>query len=447
MRENNDKIIKNNVKLDITDLDMNANGIAHLNNKTYFVENAIIGESVEALVVENKKNIVRAKCVNILNASNSRTTPLCPYFYECGGCDLQHIKYNETLNFKKNQILLLLKKIANINYNKNIEILESDNQYYYRNKLSMQIKNNNGVSKLCYYKKNSHNSVFVDNCFIVDKKFKIVIEEVNSFLREEKIESYNEKTKIGIAKHLVARIIDDNLLLTFVTTKNKFPSVEKLYFNLQKHFKTLGINLNINRNDKEYLSNNFIHLIGEKQIKFNTLNISQVITNASFLQVNINIQNKLYNYVLENISNIVVNAYSGAGLLTCLIAKNLQNKKVVGIEINKEATSLADKLKKDNKILNVENICADATKKLGELNLQNYTLVLDPPRSGINADMIKTILQQKPEKIIYISCSLNTLCKNLKDLKEEYNIEEIKGFDMFPQTKNLETVVILKRRG
>jgi len=455
---------KNNLILNITDLDMAGKGIAHKNEQTFFVQNAIVGEEVEADILNIKKNIVNCKAFKILKESNFRATPLCPYFYDCGGCDLQHMNYEKTLEFKQKQIILLLKKIAGIEYNKPIEIVKSDLEYYYRNKISMQIKNYKSTAKLCYYKKNSHDDVFVENCYIANEKFKIVIDLVNKFLEENKIESFNVKTKQGYAKHMVGRIIDDKLLLTFVVTEPNFPSVNELYLKLKEHFKEVGINLNINKQNKDILSNNFKHLIGIKQIKFTSINISQCITNASFLQVNFNVQNKLYNFVLQNLNKNVVNAYSGAGLLTCLISKNLENKnynntnlevknnkvlnnefKVIGIEINKEATRLANILAQENKAKNIENICGDVCEKLKEIKFEDYTLVLDPPRSGIDKSVINTILKQKPNKIVYISCSLNSLCKNLKDLLKEYEIEQIKGFDMFPQTRNLETVVVLKK--
>lgn len=451
----NENLQKDNLILNITDLDMNAKGIAHNNEDTFFVENALIGEVVEAKILNSKKNLINCKAVEILNKSEKRINPLCPYFNECGGCDTQHIKYEETFKFKKQQILLLLKKIANVEYKKDIEIVKSENEYFYRNKLTMQVKEDNTLSKLCYYKKNSHSPIFVENCYIVNKKFKIVINLVNEFFKNNNISSYNEKTKKGNIKHIVARIIDDNLLLTFVTYFDRFENVNDLYLNLQKHFKNVGINLNINKNNNEILSINFKHLIGIKEIIFSTLNVKQNITNASFLQVNFDIQNKLYNYVINNISENVVNAYSGAGLLTALMAKNSNIKtteeqnvpsSVIGIEINREATKLADKLMEENDIKNVKNICGDASVILKDIPLKNFTLVLDPPRSGVSDEVIKAIINKLPNKIIYISCSLNSLCKNLKELLTLYEISEIKGFDMFPQTRNLETVVILTKK-
>lgn len=455
--------------LDITDLDMLGRGIAHLGGTTIFVENAITGEKVSAEVLSYNKGFYIAKTTNILTKSKLREMPKCPYFLECGGCDVQHIIYHKTLEFKKHLILRTLKKVAGIDYDENLITIEpSENPYFYRNKLAMQIKTVNGETKLCYYKKHSHDPIFIEACPLCDEKFNIVISLVNKFLNDNKILSSEEPN--GNAKHIVARIIDNKLLLTFVLLNKNFVSVESLYQELKKHFIDVGINININTNNKEILSNNFVHLRGITYIKFKTLDVEQTITNSSFLQVNFNVQNKLYKYVTDNAFGLVVNCYSGAGLLTCLISKNMKDKikdirqnkelikqksiltkvtkrnKVIGIEINSDATKLANTLVRANKIYDVKNICGDASVVLKELNLNgNFTLVVDPPRSGLNDSIINTIKKQKPEKIIYVSCCLNSLCKNLKNLISDYEIKEIKGFDMFSQTKNLETVVVLKK--
>lgn len=463
--------IGNSYKLNIDDMDMLGRGIAHFNNSTIFVDNALRNELVQAKITTKKGKIYFADNENILVSSDFRVSPLCPYFDECGGCDLQHLKYSETLNFKKQQILIALKKIADIEVKEDFfEIISSNKEYCYRNKLALQVKNINNVATLCMFKKQSHDCVEINKCFIADEKFDIVINLVNQFFKEKQILAFNDKKNTGLIKHVVARIIDDKLLLTFVTIKNELPSVETLYQKLKNEFEAVGINININKSKKEILSSEFKHLRGIKYIAFENMNVKQVITNASFLQVNFDVQNKLYDYVLSKANGIIVNAYSGAGLLTCLLAKNKKDKikqmkgtknllrynslirqaekinKIIGIELNKEATKLANTLIKANGIYNVHNICGDACVELEKLNLINYTLIVDPPRNGLSDEFIKTVLKNKPEKIIYVSCSPQTLAKNLNNLKESYLIDEIKAFDMFPQTCNVETVVILSRK-
>lgn len=429
----------------IDDLDMNANGIAHKNEKTIFVDGALKDEQVECEIIKEKQNLIFAKNTKIIKSSPFRINPLCPYFSECGGCDIQHLKYEKGLEFKKNQIKIAFKKIANIIL-PDFEIESSQNQYHYRNKIALKICEINGEKILCYYKKNSHNPLKISNCVIANEKFKFVIENVNKFLKTNNLAVYDEKTKQGEFKHLVARIIDNNLMLTFVLKNNKsLQKIEELQQILLTSFNKVGININVNKNNKEILSNKFINLVGNNTINFENLNIKQKISNASFLQVNTLVANKIYSYVLKNVSEIVVNAYSGAGLLSAIIAKNSPKNQVFGIEINKIATRMANDLKLENSIENLANFCGDAGEILDKLNLKDFDLIVDPPKSGMDSKMLNAIKKFLPKKLIYISCDKISLAKNINQLKCNYLIKQIKAFDMFPQTKNVETVVILER--
>lgn len=464
METNERKILK------IEDLDIYGRGIAHKDGATFFVENALVGEVVDAKIEKFKDNLFLAFPSAYLSISPDRVSPKCKYFLSCGGCDLQHLEYEKTLNFKKNQLIVTLKKIGNIEVSaEDIAIEKSDKKYFYRNKIAMPIIEKGGKSTLCMYKKSSHDSVEISNCIISNEKFEVVINIVNKFLVQNKIKAYNEITKEGYAKHIVARIINNSLLLTFVLTEKRDIKLNLLYDELLPYFDKVGINININKSSKEILSNNFCEQVGNLEIEFKLMGIVQPITNASFLQVNFSVQEKLYREVLDNINGVVVNAYSGAGLLTGLIAQNIEkkvndikekalvnkskllsnifnNNKVYGIEINPNAHNLANALFKKNKITNAENICGDANKVLKTLKLENYTLVVDPPRMGLGKELIETILTTLPEKIIYISCETKTLSRDLKMLLGSYEIKKIKGFDMFPQTKNLETMTILKKK-
>lgn len=431
----------------IDDIDMNCLGIAHYNNKTIFIDNALPNEEVKCEIIKEKNNICYAKNLEILKYEKNRVIPLCKYFNICGGCDIQHLSYEETLKFKKNQIKLSFKKIAKTEL-KDFEIIGSKNEYFYRNKISMPIREINGKKVLCLYKKSSHEAIKITSCKIMNEKFDDVINFVNDYLNICNLSTFNEKTNSGILKHLVCRIIEDNILLTFVLQKKaNLNDIEILYKNLKTKFNKVGINININinKNSKEILSHNFIDVIGDNTITFKDFNIITPINNASFLQVNLDIQNKLYNYILNNVSGNIVNAYSGAGLLSSIIAKNNSSYNIFGIEINKHATKLADELKLKNNIKNLKNICGDAGKILQELQLTNYSLIVDPARSGLDNNMILAIKQNLPDKIIYVSCNRINLAKNLRELLPFYNLSEVKAFDMFPQTKEVETVVILEK--
>lgn len=434
---------KNNILID--DLDMHGFGIAHSFGKTFFVKNALPGEIISAKLDTNNNNVIDAKDVSIISESASRVKPLCPYFLKCGGCDIQHFCYNQSLNFKKQQIKLAFKKICAINLD-DFEIEKSPNEYFYRNKIAMKICKIDNKNVLCYYKSNSHEPIKIDSCKIANKNFDIVIKCTNDYLEKLNLDVFNAKTKTGALKHLVARIVDNKLLLTFVVNEKKnFENIEKLYFELLKHFKSVGINQNINKFEKQILSDKFEDLIGKNVVEDENFGIVGQITNASFLQVNTFVANKMYEYVSSKVCGNIVNCYSGAGLLSAIIANKNKDSLVQGIEINKNATLLANNLAKQNNIKNQINLCGDAGCVLKNLKLKNFSLVVDPPKSGLDKNMIDCILKFLPQKIVYVSCNKTSLAKNFNSLKEKYKIEEIKAFDMFPQTVNVETVLILSK--
>ena len=218
---------------------------------------------------------------------------------------------------------------------------------------------------------------------------------------------------------------------------------------LQENFEKYSLWLNINnKNTSEILSDNFKFIGGEKEVKMSSFGIKYSVHPYSFKQVNNEIEKKLYDEILKNIKedSVIINAYSGAGLLSAILSKNA--KKVYGIEINKNATNDANMLKSFNSIANLDNICGDAAKKLPNILKTNKdaVVVLDPPKAGVDKKLIQVLLDSNVQKIIYVACGLTTLCRDLRLLKEGYDIKFVQPFDMFPNTNNVETLVCLERK-
>ena len=251
-------------------------------------------------------------------------------------------------------------------------------------------------------------------------------------------------------RYLVAREIDNKILITLVATGTNIPLINELIISLKDNFDNFGLNVNINKQDNNViLSNNYKHIYGSEFLEINADGVKQSITNASFYQVNDYIKNKIYKQVKDYLdSNIVIDAFSGAGLLTSMISQKA--KKVYGIEIVKSASESANKLMQENNIQNVENICGDCTVKLPELIKKlggDVSVVLDPPRKGCDKKVLKAIIDSKAKKVIYIACSPISLSRDAKILVEEggYKVKSVKPFDMFPQTKNVETLMVLEK--
>lgn len=442
MKKNETYVVK------IIDMGMEGEGIAKIDGQVVFVPFALLGEEVEILIINTKSKFAIGKIINIISPSSKRIVAPCPYFTKCGGCDIQHIDYENQLQFKYNSLVNTLKKIGGITNNVN-PVVPSINQFCYRNKVALPVVYQNGKTMVGMYRKNSHKIVEICDCLIQEKFVKKLIEITNKYILENNIVGYDENTGKGMLRHILARYYDNQILVTMVATSKDLPKINEFEKLLKQNFVNYGLELNINnKNTNVILGNKTIHLSGITSLDIKENGINYNVSNSSFMQVNNYIRNAIYDYVLSIISkaDVIVDMYSGAGVLTSMLSKVA--KTVYGIEIEKSAVKNANTLMEKNNIKNVVNICGDAEIELEKLSTKlgnDFSVVLDPPRKGISEKTSNLLLSTLPNKIIYISCNPATLSRDLKILTQKYNILSITPFDMFPQTKHLETVVELKR--
>ena len=422
-------------------------GIARYNDFVIFVPFALKGEFVKIHIIFVSKTYAVGKVIEIIKKSQDRVEATCPYFKKCGGCSLQHVSYQSSLNIKKQIVYDAITKIASIPQIQVEKVINSDQNYCYRNKSAFPLYLENEKIHLSMYKRMSHDNVAISQCPITQKN----IMECALCFENYVNENLNQKEKEYL-KFLVVRNIDQKLLITIVT--NKFISKFNNFCTYLENNSKIDINNIGIYQCKKNVDNNVIlegdlkHVYGFKSIETDFLGIKVEISPFSFFQVNTAVMQKLYNKVLENVSNneIVVDAYSGAGLMSALISKKA--KHVYGIEIVTQATENANYLKRVNKIENLTNINGDASKILGQLVQKingDFTLVVDPPRKGVSEQVLQTICKSLPSKIIYVSCDPSTLARDLKTLKQFYKIELVQPFDMFPQTAHVETLVVLRK--
>lgn len=434
---------KNVVK--IIDYGSKGEGIAKIDGFTVFVPFSLIGEEIEILIVQSKKDFAFGKVLNVVKSSEHRTEALCPYFQKCGGCQLQHMDYNQQLKYKTSFVQNCLKKYANINVNIN-NCVPSDNIYGYRNKFSFPVEEVNGKVRVGMYRIASHKFVPIEDC-LLQINARHIIDAFEEYANAYDINVYNEQTRNGV-KHLVCRIFEDSILLTIVSTQ-KLQNLQFIYEKLQKYYKNVNICVNINKKDNNVILGEKDYIeFGDGFLQVCEYGLNYKINNHSFMQVNNQVKHKLYNSVLKNISSndVVVDAYSGAGVLSGIMSQNC--KMVYGIEIVKPAVDSANKLAKENNIENLINICGDCAIELPRLveKLKDFVVVLDPPRKGCDMKVLNALNKTLPNKIIYISCNPATLARDINLLKENYNVEEVTPYDMFPQTANVETLVVLTRK-
>lgn len=430
-------------EIEITKLGYNGEGVGRIDNKVCFVKYALPDEKVLVSIKQEKKDFINAKLEKIIKSSTNRENPPCPYYQICGGCDIQHLEYQKQLEFKKQLIEETFKKIADLEVN--VKDIYSDKQFEYRNKSVFAITEENGKIVAGMKQENSHSIIEIENCILQNSLANKILKIFKTFIKEKNIPC-NTKNKSGV-KYLVIRVIDDKALITIVSDIN----IEKLKdfaIELKKQNLIYGLYVNINKSTNTILSKNSTYLSGLKQLESEENGIKFYVSPNSFLQVNTLVQNKLYDKVVNYIkSNIVLDCYSGAGIMSAMFSKKLE--KVYGIEIEKSATSDANILKQNNNLNNLTNINGDVKQELPKLISKfdkNVCVVLDPPRSGCDIEVLNLLCQNTPNEIIYISCLPRTLARDMNILKQYYDINEITAFDMFPNTKHVETLVYLTKK-
>ena len=387
----------NTMIVKVLKMDHQGRGIAKVNDKTVFIYNALPDEVVDIRVIKENKKIMEAVVLKYIETSKKRINPICPYYLECGGCDLMHINYNDELEYKENKI---------------------DNENY-RNKTTFHVDD-----KIGYYSKKSFKIVDIDNCSIASK-------EINDILKKLKEINLNNIYEIVIR---TSKYISDKMI---ILKSNNYINEEEIISKLKNIVDSIIIYQN--KEYKTIYGKGFINdKIGDYIFK---------ISPDSFFQVNTSQAKVLYDKVLEylnpNINDKVLDLYCGTGTIGIYVSKYV--KSVKGIEINKYAVIDANYNKKINNVDNISFECLDASK-VDKIKDKYDSVIVDPPRSGLDKKTINYLINLRAKKIVYVSCDPVTLARDLEILKDYYDVKEITPVDMFSNTYHVECVCILERK-
>ena len=403
------------VKIKILDISYNGKGVGkEEGGKTIFVPKVDVGEEVEVEVSKTNKTFDEGKVLTLLKTSSNRIKPKCPYFEKCGGCDFQHLTYEREKEIK---IKIIKREFEKIGVKENIEFVDSEKRFNYRNKITL--KHQNG--KLGFNEASSHNFVEISFCPLADERINNAIGEVLEFL----------KTKhFSFLKSVSFLLSESDVLITFLFTQR-----EKLVLN--EVLKAYSVFFAVG----EVLEKARITKVFGKECFYKVCGVSFPLFPTSFLQVNTLVSEKLYQFVQHNVCDTrVVNAYSGQGVLSVILAE--KNEFVFGIEYQKSSHEIAEKIKTKNMI----NFCGKVEDVLPKLTNKVDAIVLDPARAGCKKEVLEAISKSSIAKIVYISCNFATLMRDLSLLLKDFKTEKISIFDMFPLTANLETCVILTKK-
>jgi len=463
---------------EVLSLGTEGEGIIKEGGITFFVPFCYIGEKVRVRALKIKGVIGYGRVEEVLTPSPYRVEPPCPVFGKCGGCQLQHISYEKQLEFKRGLVSDCLKKIGGISFPVD-ETVSGGKSFSYRNKLQIPVGvDGEGKTAIGFYAARSHRIIPVENCFLQPSWAGKAISALKNYMDENGLAGYNEATRFGDVRHLVIRQIGDRFIITVVSPRKKLASADKLINSFKGIFKEFTLLLNVNNSTgNAVFGDDFITLYGDGAFEAEEEGIKYSATANTFLQVNEGVRKKLYAEAVDSLGGenaVVIDAYSGGGMMTAMAA--IRAQRAYGIEVVAAASACANALAKANGLSDkMINVCGRVEDVLPQIMAaekdKKIRLILDPPRAGVDRGVLKAVAAARIEKVVMISCNPATLARDLGiltgSLTEEngelkraeavggdknpspcggYKIERVTPFDMFPQTKHVETLVVLSRK-
>lgn len=439
--------------IDIVDNGMEGEGIAKIDDFVIFVPGAIKEEKVKILIVKVLKTHAYGKILEIIEKSPYRVEQDCATYKRCGGCQLRHLDYEETLNIKQRNVQNLVDKALKKGQIEVQKTIGMGNPYHYRNKAQYPVgMDKEGKVQIGVFAERTHEIIPMQKCFIQNEVAEKIAFAIYKFIKQKGIDPYNEKEQKGILRHIVIKVgmRTHEIMCILVVNNKKIPYESQLVDMLVKEYDVKTIVKNINdKNTNVILGNNNTILHGDGYIYDILGDYTFKISPMSFYQVNPTQAEILYNIAIEmanlNKEDILFDLYCGIGTIGIFASSYV--KKVYGIEIVEQAIKDAKENAKINKIENIEFYAGDVEKVFSNLiekkQIYPNVIIVDPPRKGLDENTIRNILAVQPKKVVYISCNPATMVRDIKLLEEKYETDEIQSVDMFPFTSHVECIAVL----
>lgn len=444
-----------NAEILIEDIEFPNKGIGFYESNKVYVKNTVPGQTVSVDIGKKRKKY-EGRLIEITKNAEYEIQPECSVFGSCGGCTYQNVSYEKELEFKKNNVLKLLKN-AGITDFEFLGIEGSPITEAYRNKMEFSFGDTglNGELSLGMRKRNSFYEVEnAGDCKIVDEDIRKIVNCVLEFFKNTNETFYHRKTKTGALRHLLVRkaYFTGEMLINIVTTSSIDSDLKKLsdkLININFDGKIAGITHIVNDSVADVVLADSIEILyGQDYFYEKLLGLKFKISVFSFFQTNSAGAEVLYsvirNFAGDTSDRVIFDLYCGTGTIAQIIAPKA--KKVIGIEIVPEAIEAAKLNAELNKIVNCEFIAGDVLKMVDDLTDKPDIIILDPPREGIHPKAINKIINFDADDIIYVSCKASSMVNDLQVfLDNGYIIKKIKCVDMFPRTYHVETICLLTR--
>jgi len=454
-------------ELSVEDIASSGDGISHYKGYTLFVPQTVKGDRVFVEVIKTTPRFGVTRPIKLITHSTDRIKPECPIYFECGGCQLQHISYDEQTEFKKKVVKDSLERIGKIKLEFDRfasltslpEIIPARQPFFYRNKGIFSLKRTRKGLKVGFFAKGTHNVVDIKDCPVLLEPINKIKEAIRRSIENKNVSVYNELHHKGFLRSLIIRqsAKKKEILIGLVTTEGNFDSsviqdIAEINNTLKGNYKIVGIVQNINTLKTNIILGTENRLLwGRDYLNESLGGINYQLSLTSFFQINpyqTEILLKTVEEMLAGVKGTILDTYSGIGSIALYLAKN-STSSIIGIEENEVAVEDANKSMERNGIKNCSFLTGTTERYLKNFKETSEigAIILDPPRKGCSEEVLNSVLKIKPEKIVYVSCNPSTLSRDLNKLSQIYEIKNIKIIDMFPQTVHMETVVLLERKG
>ena len=456
------------VTVEVTDIGIGGEGIGKVDGYTLFIKDAVIGDTVEVKVMKAKKNYGYARLMWIVKESAFRVSARCPEARRCGGCQIQEMDYRKQLEFKNTKVRNNLIRLGSVEEELLDQIMEPiagmEEPFRYRNKAQFPIgQDKNGKLITGFYAGRTHQIMENRNCYLGVEQNEEILNRILAWMEENSVSAYQEETGKGLVRHVLIRFgfTTKEIMVCLVVNGKKLPAEKKLIQSLTELEGMTSITLSVNRERTNVIMGKEIRCLwGQEFITDYIGKVKYQISPLSFYQVNPVQTEKLYSLALEYAGltgeETVWDLYCGIGTISLFLAQKA--KKVYGVEIVPEAIADAKNNAKINGIENAEFFVGKSEEVLPEY-YEKYAkehpgehahadvIVVDPPRKGCEENLLRTMADMQPDRIVYVSCDSATLARDLKILQElGYEVKKVRGVDQFPMTCHVETVVLLSHK-
>ena len=427
-------------------------GVTHLpDGMACFVKGAMRGETCQVRLVKVGRSCAWGEVEEVTEPSLARVESDCPFYADCGGCSLRHMTYEEELSLKKQKVQDALQRIGGSDVVVSA-IFGAENTERYRNKVQFPVANG---PRIGFYQKRTHAVTEVEDCLLQPKAAANLRAAVKEWMSQYGVSAYDERAHKGLVRHVYVRTnAAGESLCCLMVNGTELPHEEKLVDALRLVEPGLkGIILGVNqRKTNVILGEAYRTLWGQDVLEETLCGLSFRLSVPSFFQVNREQTEVLYSKALELAgltgSEAVLDLYCGIGTISLALAKKA--KKVIGAEVVPEAIEDARANAQRNGIQNAEFFCGDAgdiAAKLAADGLRPDVITVDPPRKGLAPDVVDTVVQMGPDRVVYVSCDPATLARDVKRFEEQgYHPETALAVDLFPRTSHVESVVLLRKK-